>query len=236
MAYLDWLNQPTKLGFKKMFYFTSPEHICENLRNARIKISKFDKCNDVFELASFDLRDRGVRKRHREWVKKSSERVGLICFSEDWRNQLMWGHYTNRGTGVCLVIEVEKAKVKKVDYLGQRIAVPENFQFPNFGSKGFRDACSKKSHFWRYEKEHRFFVDLQDVDHVEEDNGLKFLRLNRSIKNPSIKIIGLINGPKPCISESDITKASREKLSYFQCRASFKDFRMVVQQSRKLWK
>ena len=229
--YLDWLEKSKNAQYRRLFYYTSPDHLISNLSNKRIKISQFDRCNDIFELASFDLRDRRVRDRHRKWLEQCTKCTGLICLSEDWRNHLMWGHYAKSGTGVCLVFDVCKKNLKKVSYISEREQVSSDYEFPKPESdKNFFSACSKKSTQWGYEKEHRYFVDYSQ-NGVVFDSGKKFLNFSESFE-----LVGFINGPNPELSVEEILSSGCGKLRYFQCRASFKEFRMVVQQNKKRWR
>ncbi|MCU9838926.1 DUF2971 domain-containing protein [Ruegeria sp. WL0004] len=215
-----------------MFYFTSPNHLLENLTENQIKLSDFKKCNDVFELASFALKDKKMRENHRAWIEELSSELGLICFSQDWRNPLMWGHYSKSGEGVCLVLDVAVSQLQPVEYLLKR-ATSDASCFPRSGDPMFKKFCAQKSHHWRYEKEERLFVTLHSNKVIHQDNGKKFLKMGGEVQ-----LVGFINGPRPELSADEIKSAfgGKRPLKHFQCRAAFRDFRMVVQQDTSLWK
>lgn len=82
---------------RTIYYYTSPSHALANLRAQQLKISSFSGCNDVFELASFNMvkgvqyeERRRFRERIRKWQDRQDTNFGLICFSKTWRNPLMW--------------------------------------------------------------------------------------------------------------------------------------------------
>jgi hypothetical protein len=35
---------------------------------------------------------------------------GLVCFSADWRNPLLWAHYSDKQKGLCLGFEFPEQK------------------------------------------------------------------------------------------------------------------------------
>ncbi len=102
------------------FYFTKAEYAKENIEKKRVKISKFEKCNDIFELSSFSMKKPEVRCRHGKWLKETNKKIGLICFSECWRHPLMWGHYADNGSGVCMAFSVPTGNLSQVKYMSER--------------------------------------------------------------------------------------------------------------------
>ncbi|WP_027244837.1 DUF2971 domain-containing protein [Leisingera daeponensis] len=225
---INWLQREAT-DRRRLFYFTSPDHLLGNLRENKIKVSEFKKCNDVFELASVELKDKQTRADQQAWSEELSRELGLICFSQDWRNQLMWGHYSKSGKGVCLVVDVLVEELQRVKYLPRR-KTSNGVPFPSSSDPAFRQFCSQKSHHWSYEKEERLFVDFRSKGVFSTKDG-RFLQMG-----DEVQLVGFINGPQPEFSAKEIQKAYGRSLEHFQCRAAFRDFRMVVQQNKKLWK
>jgi|TARA_B110000908_G_scaffold116008_1_gene136074 hypothetical protein len=55
----DWTKTAPK-GRSYLYYFTGGAHALSNVENQRVKISRFDKCNDIFELASVSMKSSEV--------------------------------------------------------------------------------------------------------------------------------------------------------------------------------
>lgn len=230
-ASINWLNYENK-EYRRLFYYTSPDHILENLRGGIIKVSNFSQCNDLFELASIDLRNSDTRETHRRWVSDTSNKVGLICLSENWRNTLMWGHYASNGEGLCLVLDCKQIYLQEVEYISRRDALPSGTKLPDRDDANFRQFCSKKSSHWAYEREQRFFVDFNSGNsNLKKTGDMNFLRLG-----DSIRLAGVINGPRPKLGMSEILCAARKEIPYLQCRPAFREFFMVAQQSTSIWR
>ncbi len=214
-----------------------PGHLIDNLENGRIKISDFRNCNDIFELASFSMRNPRVRKDHRIWKESICKEIGLICLSESWRHPLMWAHYAKSGSGACLVLKIRRDLVKEVRYISKRRARGEDFFFPPIDDlHGIKEICSEKFSAWSYESEWRMFCDLSSND-VATSDGIHYWTFSENCQ-----LIGVINGPRPCIGRGQILTAIRGRganeaaVNYFQTRAAFHEFEVVSQQNQKYWK
>ncbi len=233
---IRWLKSKSKKT-KRLFYFTGHTHVLEILLEKKLKISDFRKCNDLFELSAFELGYDGIRRKHKEWVEEMAARFGLICFSEDWKEPLMWAHYANNGTGLCLVLDVINSdNLRKVTYSNQRASVEEKFRFPTVrnGLSQFHDFCSQKASGWRYEREWRLFVDLKRASAKSTKNGMNFLDFGSALE-----LVGVINGPRPYYGQDIIKSAVKNyssDLNYLQSRLAYKKFEIVSQQNKDLWK
>ena len=93
------------------------------------------------------------------WRAESGDKFGLLCFTEQWNDILQWSHYADRHRGVCLGFDVtgEPGKFGKVDY------VTEKFQTPQRPDQNYMWRCiSTKFACWKYEREWRVFITLND--------------------------------------------------------------------------
>lgn len=86
------------------------------LPEQQIRISTFDRVNDPFELLG--SMKNGNRKAHGfAWLREHWTNVfGFISFSDNWKSPLMWAHYANNHTGVCLGIDVKYEELEKITY------------------------------------------------------------------------------------------------------------------------
>ena len=219
-------------GRSYLYYFTSGKHALSNVEKRQVKISRFDKCNDIFELASFSMESREVRTRHEAWLEKANNSFGLICLSRRWRKALMWAHYGDTGRGACLVFSIPKAHFTHVEYIPKRLPSKDDFQFPEPRMDfEFFKFSSKKFSAWRYESEARHFCNLNDNQNIIDDGELKFLKFSHDFE-----LVGIINGPKPSISQVEFLDAFKKPLEFFQCRAAFTGFHLTSQRQKELWK
>ena len=231
-----------------LYYYTPPCHVLDNLRKRRIKISRFSRCNDLFELAAFNL-DKGqsYEERHRFrgaircWSQRQDSAYGLICFSTTWRSPLMWAHYAGRHTGLCLEFSVDRdrlppdaAALLHVDYTPKRLAqngIPRDLGAIR-DQKLLRKYCATKFSHWRYENEVRLLIKLRAADVEETEEGLRFLRTGGHTQ-----LTGIFMGVQSWHGLEKIEDAvGTTQIPIVQTRAAFSKFQVVRQQNRKYWK
>ena len=161
----------------RVYHFTKAVHGLEAIRRRRLKLARISELNDPFEFLQVALRSPKTRARY-QYVKRAlSEYMGLLCFSENWRNPVQWSHYAESHRGICLGFDVApSAEMRKVRYVENRIS-------PNLRAmKAEGDAAvnhmlellTLKFKHWEYEQEHRLFVRLNEKD---EGLGPLLLRL-----------------------------------------------------------
>jgi Protein of unknown function (DUF2971) len=224
----DWLNPSTGRRIK-LFYFTKSEHVLDNLINRRIKVSTFKKCNDLFELAAVDLRFLKARKLHQDWSENLDKSTGLICCSVDWKNPLMWAHYGDNGSGACLVFDANWARAWPVKYTSVREMPASGFQFPNDPSdQEFRSLITTKFTGWSYEQEIRVAVSLEKECTKVPPDGTKARKdaLYFFPFGSDLKFLGVINGPKSSLTETQI-KLIDPNWHFLKSKLANQTFRMI---------
>jgi hypothetical protein len=207
-----------------VYYFTSEKYVIENLRLRRLKISDFSNVNDPFELLGIEMRDKEVRKAVNFEKSKLSKKYGFLCFSEDKYNPVQWAHYADNHKGVCLGFDIPENKLRKVKYVSERLA-RETLDLPDCNEKLL---TTKFSH-WSYERERRLQIELNSYS--IDDKGLRFACFSNDMALEEVYI-----GCKSGLTLKDIAKAYRSgnkgviaKIT----RPSFRDFRIVWDQSKK---
>lgn len=128
-------------------------------------MSRFSDVNDPFELLAVNVGGRkDVRKHLAEWRTSLNSRQGLLCFSEDWKNPVLWSHYAAKHGGICLGFNLDDKLGKRVTYQSDRFVA--NFDKPSVPDFELDPAlvdalrCTNYKH-WEYESEVRVFVDLE---------------------------------------------------------------------------
>ena len=101
--------------------------------------------------------------------KKVSHIASFVSFTEDEKNVLMWSHYAENYTGVCLEFDTRYIQrndcLEKIDYAKpgddrERFPLPHGNQKENDPEYQERAKAflAKKGHEWHYEKEWRLIV------------------------------------------------------------------------------
>ena len=175
----------------RVYYLTGAQFALSNLALRRIKIARIEDINDPYELLGVDVRDKKLRAVIRKTKEQINKSRGLICFSKSWRNPLMWGHYAEKHTGMCLGFDVPEKKLFTVSY---KKRLPEMEIDPETGRptmEFMKQLLRRKFSDWKYEAEMRRFVKLDD--HTVESGKYfcafsKDLRLREIILGPRCEL------------------------------------------------
>lgn len=105
--------------------------------------------------------------------KEFKEKLGICCFSKIPDNDLMWSHYANGHTGLCLIFNKEKllnslqygVKKKEIgvvefgddNYVESLCNIDLNFTDKDNCEGNFDDFFKKKKNDWSYEQEIRLY-------------------------------------------------------------------------------
>lgn len=157
------------------YHFLSTENAIDDLQNEWIKVSTFDDLNDPFEMLPY-LRllfaeRQPYHKVRRDLVKK----FGLLCFTSDWNEPLLWSYYADKHKGVVLGFEVLQDDVMKVDYSDnlkrQKVELTSD---TDQDEKSFLDLAKFKYGGWKHEEEYRIQVNLDGCEKKDKGYFLKF--------------------------------------------------------------
>ena len=138
--------------------------------NAELFFSTCNSFNDPFDCnleynddeidnnISDDLLSNLDKRKIKDTIEKMKNTVGILTISKNYKNILMWSHYSKNHEGLCFGFEkniFEGAKGEKVDYSkNKRYDLIFSFK------KEFGDELKRlfllKSKYWKYEKEFRF--------------------------------------------------------------------------------
>lgn len=171
------------------YQFLSSYNAITNLERRMIKVSRIKAVNDLFELQPYLRLNKGVRRQLGNIRTKVADTYGMVCFSTNWKEPIMWGHYADSNKGIVLGFEVvsNRFTIKKVDYPSKRKKVSLDPQTIT-PSEYIEAVGFIKYKGWEYEEEHRFFVKLDDCENIEGNYFLKFgndLELKKVIIGPA---------------------------------------------------
>ena len=223
---------PTNHGMIRLYNLSKAEHALSNLENSRIKISTFNDLNDPFELLAANFKESRSRKIFRDWKSTTNEKTGIICFSGDWSEPVMWSHYAEKHKGICLGFNVNRDIVQKIDYQSERLLIElDSDTNPEHLPNELKDSllCTKSSG-WSYEEEHRIFLEL--------NSDLKIGDLYFREFDDDIELAEVILGPlceKPISKIRSLVASKYPKAVVFQARLAFQSFKVVPDERTVRW-
>jgi hypothetical protein len=145
-------------------------------------------------------------------------RFGLLCFSSDWKDPVIWAHYGDKHRVICLEFKVADDKCKKITYLSNRLKFPTS---PNVQDSD-RMLFTKYA-YWKYEQEVRMWARLNDK---EED--FYFAPFG-----DELRLTKVIAGTRWELPKYEIVKALGplvEDVILIKARAGFQKFEVVKNQ------
>ncbi|MBI1397986.1 MAG: DUF2971 domain-containing protein [Betaproteobacteria bacterium] len=153
-----------------------------------------------------------------------AKKYGLLCFSRDWSNPVLWSHYAKRHTGIALGFEIPSDMLMDVIYTATR-PPPESiyraYQTQAEGEAYVRELLLTKFNDWAYEDEVRVFTDLKTPDKA---TGLHFVDFGENLRLREV-----IAGPLCNTKVSQIRSAISEydHVNVLKARLAFGSFRVV---------
>jgi hypothetical protein len=217
----------------RLYYFTGAKFGLDAVGLRRLKISRIDRLNDPFEMLAGTQSDRLTRQAMRIIRDVFAKRLGLVCFSRDWHNPVMWGHYAENHHGLCLGFDVDEAVAMPVDYVTKRIPF-DHFLDPATSEDEVREltarfARTKYTH-WRYEKEVRCWATLDpdgpDVQFHYFGTRMRLRHVYIGFQSPITRQM-LVDALGDDLSDS---------VKITNTRLAFRTFRIVTQRDKRLWK
>jgi hypothetical protein len=211
----------------RLFHFMSSQHALSSIRLQRVKLALIRELNDPFELLCADLPDPDARRSFNAFKMSVANRTGILCFSRDWANPLLWSHYAEKHRGVAIEFEVDEDALMRVRYVQRRIPfdLAELGRSGGFTQEHAESIFATKSKHWAYEKEMRVAVALTEC---KLEAGNYFYSLN-----PKLRMIGLIVGPICGLSEHEVAAELpiELELRFVRARQAFRSFSVVRNRS-----
>jgi hypothetical protein len=127
------------------YHFLPSGYAINDLENEWIKVSTVDSLNDPFELKPYLRYEFKERQPYHRAFKEISKKWGLLCFSDDWREPILWSYYAAKHKGIAIGFDILQDKVLEVDYSSdpkrQEIKLTNN---KNIDEKSFLDLAKVK--------------------------------------------------------------------------------------------
>jgi hypothetical protein len=201
----------------RVYKFLDSHFGMKTLAEKRLKISTLEDLNDPFELLCFEMADKikrpAVKLARKEWGAMH----GVLCFSSDWRDPVIWAHYSDKHRGLCLGFEIPDAVGKRVQYISERLSLPDRPELSDASAWVY-----SKYENWAYEKEIRCCVTLE-----EASESLHFMGFGEGLK-----LVQVIVGVRCNLARNEILEALNpvENVELIKARAGFHRFEIVEDQ------
>ncbi len=207
----------------RVYYLTSERHALNNIKNNRIKISLLEDLNDPFELMGTELESEENKNAFDLLLNIVSKNWGVICFTKDWHNPLMWSHYGDKHKGVCLGFDINNTILKEVIYREKRIQFNVDMDLYGGGitEELIEDLLRYKYIDWKYEDEVRAWANLDEQD----ETGFYFMDFENNLQLREI-----ILGPRSELKSQDINPILsdyKEDIKIKNTKLAFNSFEVI---------
>lgn len=214
-----------------VYKFYPPEYGLQALEKLRLKVSPIDELNDPFEYLSLNMGDKSIRAWAKNFRNLVSENNGIISFSKNWHEPLMWAHYAKSHTGIALGFEVPTHLLYHIDYISEKIIPPLDVDNNKESMTQFVEMLIKSKHKnWEYEEEVRL---VRSLDNCDEEDGLYFVKWNHITTLKEV-VLGDRYLSEGNAGIQDILEENGVKC--ITARPEFKGFKMTPQRCSKLQK
>lgn len=207
----------------RVYHFLPSQYALEDLENRRLKIARFNEINDPFELAAARLRTRDERKVFAGYRQKMADTYGILCFSRNWRNPVLWSHYAEKHTGLCLGFDVCDNLLMDIIYTETRVNLTRGntLRHEDLTPQVAERLLSTKFRDWSYEDEVRVFVRLEDRDPA---TGFYFRKFDERIQ-----LAEAIAGHRCTVKMAEINHSigNDPAVEVIKARLAFKSFWVV---------
>jgi hypothetical protein len=198
----------------RAYKFLSCKFGLKALREQRLKISEVRYLNDPFELLPFDISDPMIRKGVLTIRNEMGSGYGLLCFSRNWHNPVLWAHYAESHRGLCLGFEVPHDDQHAVAYVERPIKLERlDRDFAN-------SMLFTKYEHWRYEEEIRMWATL-----AERSGSFYFCGFG-----PKLRLVEIIAGAGCPLSRRKLLQtlgSHQDGIRIVKARPAFDAFRVV---------
>ncbi len=220
---------PPSANYVRVYHLLPAHFAVSNIGLRRLKVARFHDLNDPFELLGVGLKTQADRKILGAFKRTRGEDMGLLCFSANWINPVLWSHYGDRHRGICLGFNLSRSDAQFVNYDDRRIRTKlRDSEDPTTISQPLQDLLlrTKFSH-WSYEEEVRTFVALSA--------SIKEGDLHYCSYDSNLQLAEVILGPQCAITLELVRRLVDSLYSdvvTFKARLAFGEFSVVpLQQS-----
>lgn len=148
----------------RAYHFMASHYALSSLALRRSRLSRYGDLNDPFELFAADVGKKDLRPAVKAMKQHFDQTQGLLCFSRNWDNPILWSHYADKHRGIALGFDIDDRFIVEIDYSDVRL--PMEF-VGNDPSRGVANAyvnklVRTKYKHWVYEDEVRLVFGLDE--------------------------------------------------------------------------
>lgn len=158
--------------------------------------------NDPFELVlppDFDFMTNAYiteeEKKNKDMIKSYNNNIGVICYSNEPDNMLLWSHYGDNHAGICLGFEPtieynynnKDFKFNNLNFVKYSNIIPKP-NFKDLDINDIKDVFCTKSKTWEYEHEIRQVFNKK-LEYTEYPGKLKEIYFGCNTSENDIKLI-----------------------------------------------
>ena len=169
----------------RVYKFLPAHWAHEAIKRQRLKISHFNSLNDPWEFRSISFCNPAVEGPKWEKIQALVSQIrGVVCFSRNWNNPVLWSHYAENHFGVVLGFDLAQCEiggekiVYPVDYVEVFVQCPpdliSNPVQTSDNTEFLLRSMATKFKDWRYEDEVRVFPTLEEPDESSNHFFLSF--------------------------------------------------------------
>jgi hypothetical protein len=161
---------------KRVYKFLCSKYGISALKDKRLKISEIKNLNDPFDIAAIDTTNPQFARALSMSIDQYKGMFGLLCFSRNWDNLLLWSHYSASHKGICLGFDISEGGPEPnydMDVLYQPNLLP--YRRPEDVNFDLVNRLLRTKHeSWSYEQEVRMFVGLDEPPDAKDLHWFEF--------------------------------------------------------------
>lgn len=159
-----------------LYHYLPARHAIDDIQNRRLRISKIEDFNDVFEdqIGYLDGEDGHGAMVMNQALKNYWMEHRIICFSKESGQNLMWAHYAEKHKGIALGFVLDRpGRAESLDYTADRLCISPIDTIPISQLNEVVETLFKrnKQDAWEYEKEVRSIIPINKWFSAQETNG-----------------------------------------------------------------
>lgn len=192
-----------------VYHFISAEFALKALRDRRLKIARLNELNNPLEFCAADFAASDDKNRLEAFRYQMNQRFGVVCFTENYDDPVLWGRYADGHRGVALVFEIPDNDAIRMNYRSENLArdVATVMRRGGFAESDLSQWVSNQFPSLHYENEIRMVCTLSDhfcqMGRTGEKIYFETLSLD-SFGTDSLKLVGLVRGIRCDLKPTDI--------------------------------
>ncbi|HTU10007.1 MAG TPA: DUF2971 domain-containing protein [Allosphingosinicella sp.] len=217
----------------RLYHFVKEQYGLLDLQHRRLKIARINDLNDPFEFFPA-CPDRKGRDMIRDFKQRAHDAIGLLCFSKDRKNPVLWSHYAEGHKGMCFGFDIPKEHVREVRYISTRPIVDMERLFTNMesGHAEIQRWLNVKFEHWAYEQEWRAELLLDPSEQDVDGNWYQPF-------SPDLRLREVLIGEGSRVTRLDLQNLLGDlapDVKLWRTRLAFKPiYEVVLQQDRSRW-